>query len=254
MKPAISEFSFGYAVTESIVRHHKAIISGAPIFPSLREEGRSGGGYDLQLNRSTVPLFLQFKLSHRMIRKSCFERKVHRLFSGPFFRIHLMPLKLSLQHNYLLLLDNGINEVYYVAPFFTNQTDLNRFYTTNTVLSNSAFIKPSTIGPLPDKNEHHIAFQGTGLQYLFSKEPKILDTQKFSNVLSDIEIKLKRPEEQTIDLLRRLEVQLKTIIGESKQGNSILNDDKLMKNLSPLDSVTFLARYFFGCEFFLVTK
>jgi len=90
MRPAISEFSFGYAVTEEIIRQQRHVMIGAPIFPSLLQEGRAGGGYDLRINRRGFPLFLQFRLSHKMIKNNSFEIKDHALFSIPFFRIHLM--------------------------------------------------------------------------------------------------------------------------------------------------------------------
>lgn len=47
MKPDISEFSYGYAVTEALIWDEGLPIVGAPIFPSLIEEGRSGG-YKIQ--------------------------------------------------------------------------------------------------------------------------------------------------------------------------------------------------------------
>jgi hypothetical protein len=159
MRPAISEFSYGYAVTEEIVRQQRRCIIGAPIFPSLLQEGQAGGGYDLRINRRGFPLFLQFKLSHKMKRNNCVEVRDYSLMSPPFFRIHLMPLRLSRQHNMLLALDDGSNEVYYIAPFFTTQAELNTYYTNTSVLKNSVLIKPRTIGALPDDEEHHIALQ-----------------------------------------------------------------------------------------------
>lgn len=63
MKPDISEFSYGSAVTEALIFDHGTSITAAPIFPSLIAEGKQGGGYDLPLDRPGQPLFLQFKLS-----------------------------------------------------------------------------------------------------------------------------------------------------------------------------------------------
>ena len=57
MKPNISEFSYGYALTDELIHRREININSAPIFPSLYEEGQNGGGYDLFLDRPGLPLF-----------------------------------------------------------------------------------------------------------------------------------------------------------------------------------------------------
>ncbi len=66
MKPDISEFSYAYALVEDLIVWQKTSLTAAPIFPSLIKEGRSGGGYDVRLDRPSIPLFLQFRLSDYM--------------------------------------------------------------------------------------------------------------------------------------------------------------------------------------------
>jgi hypothetical protein len=66
MNPDFSEFSYGYAVTEELVASLKATVVAAPIFPSLYEEGKKGGGYDVKIPLSGKPIFLQFKLSNHL--------------------------------------------------------------------------------------------------------------------------------------------------------------------------------------------
>jgi len=52
-------------------------LSAAPIFPSLIEEGKAGGGYDVKLDWPFAPLYLQFKRSECMTRRSAREyRKI----------------------------------------------------------------------------------------------------------------------------------------------------------------------------------
>ena len=69
MKPQISEFSYGYALTDELIHWHGTNLTAAPIFPSLYQEGQVGGGYDLMLQRPGLPLFLQFKLADCMVLK-----------------------------------------------------------------------------------------------------------------------------------------------------------------------------------------
>jgi len=43
MKPQISEFSYGYALTDELIHWHGTNLTAAPIFPSLYQEGQVGG-------------------------------------------------------------------------------------------------------------------------------------------------------------------------------------------------------------------
>jgi len=70
MTPDISEFSYGFALTHELIALAGEPLRAAPIFPSLIEEGRAGGGYDVHLDVPGFPLFLQFKRSDCMVRRS----------------------------------------------------------------------------------------------------------------------------------------------------------------------------------------
>jgi hypothetical protein len=50
-----------------ICERWKRGLKVAPVFPSLIQEGRTGGGYDVLLEPG-FPLFLQFKISQYMAR------------------------------------------------------------------------------------------------------------------------------------------------------------------------------------------
>ncbi|MER8702576.1 hypothetical protein [Mesorhizobium sp. M1273] len=57
MKVGYTEFSFGYAFTESLIRSSSAAPVSAPVFPNLIQEGHSG--FDIRINFPGVPLFFQ---------------------------------------------------------------------------------------------------------------------------------------------------------------------------------------------------
>jgi hypothetical protein len=76
MIPQISEFSYGFALTNEIVAWSP--LKFAPIFPSLIEEGKKGGGYDVMLDMPGVPLYLQFKRGYRMTRRTAKEIKQYQ--------------------------------------------------------------------------------------------------------------------------------------------------------------------------------
>ena len=170
MHPNISEFSYGFAVTDELIYWHGTSITAAPVFPSLYQEGQQGGGYDVMIQRDGIPLFLQFKLSYCMVRQ--YAREAHLgLLPLPYYRMYLRPAKHSNQHEMLLDLETAGNEVYYSAPAFHQSWELNEAYLKHIVISRSEWIRPWFIGPLPDDDEHYIAFKQPN-SLVFCSEPK----------------------------------------------------------------------------------
>jgi hypothetical protein len=176
MRPLLSEFSYGYALTEELASGAFGTLVGAPIFPSLIQEGQPGGGYDLQLPLVGMPLFLQFKLSDRMVYRSAAEWKT---FKKPYYRMHIRPARHSDQHQLLLDLENTGEEVYYVAPEFHTTEELNTHYAVSTVAANSVWFRPSDIGILPDNDDHYVAFEpANSTAYFCSRNPRKLETKR----------------------------------------------------------------------------
>ncbi|HYO69602.1 MAG TPA: hypothetical protein VEU33_26355 [Archangium sp.] len=177
MRPIdLSEFSYGYAITEQIIQQVPTSINAAPIFPSLIAEGQPGGGYDIKLSFNGFLLFLLFKISDMMERKSAIE-SAHRSLTPPFYRMHLRSSAKSNQHAMLLALENSGEEVYYAAPEFHTAEELDNIYLSKSVIQNSRFIKPSQIGPLPDNYEHWVSFKPqTRKLYFCSTPPRLLDS------------------------------------------------------------------------------
>lgn len=174
MKPEISEFSYGFALTNELVGW--VALSAAPVFPSLIEEGKAGGGYDVKLDRPGVPLFLQFKRSHCMVRRAAREYQAVLATGGtltvPYYRFPITEASTSEQHEMLLALDDGSNLVFYAAPRFHRINEINQAWSRMDVARRSLFVAPSTIGPLDDA-QHHVAFDGANT-WLCS-EPRVLE-------------------------------------------------------------------------------
>lgn len=169
MTPDISEFTYGFALTNELVGW--MALSSVPIFPSLIEEGKASGGYDVKLDRPGVPLFLQFKRSHVMKRRSANEIKNLGLtLEVPFHRFAITERKRSLQHTSLVTLDNGINEVYYVAPIFHTLDGINEAWSNNRVAQRSIFVSPAEIGIIADDLRHTVSFD-ENVAY-FCSEPR----------------------------------------------------------------------------------
>jgi len=76
--------------------------------------------------------------------------------------MHLRPLRFSDQHDPLLDWEAQGNEVYYVAPEFHEQIELNQFYLARSIVDNSACFTPADIGSLPDQYDHYVVFDRAG--------------------------------------------------------------------------------------------
>src|SRR5262245_8892512 len=145
MTPDISKFSYGFALTHELVNSAGPSLRAAPIFPSLIEEGRAGGGYDVQLDLPGIPLFLQFKRADCMTRRTAKEIKSGLRLRLPFYRFRITERRRSAQHDLLLELDVDPNEVFYAAPRFHLVDELNAAYINNDVRNRSLFIPPATL-------------------------------------------------------------------------------------------------------------
>lgn len=257
MHPDISEFSYGYALTETLISAVPSGLRAAPVFPSLLDEGKPGGGYDVHLPFTGFPLFLQFKLSHWMVRDTALEAQMS-LLTPPFYRMHLRPMKHSQQHPMLLALEATGAAVYYAAPYFHTPAELNDAYTRREVVQRSIFIRPMLIGALPDYEDHHVSFKRGSPTYLCSVDPRPLreadlgDEEFRKELLTGFDRRdhLEPTEESATEWADRLEA----IIRERSAHIEWIDADKLnmLRDRNPLVRFSYLARTFFGCNVTIV--
>jgi hypothetical protein len=256
MHPDISEFSYGYALTETLISASPTPIRAAPIFPSLIEEGSPGGGYDVQIPFPGTPLFLQFKLSHCMVRDTAAEAQ-KGIFSTPYYRMHLRPTKHSQQHPMLLALEATGAAVFYAAPRFHTPSELNDAYTTRQVVHRSILIQPSRIGALPDDEDHYVAFKTGYAIYVCSDKPRQIadstDNREFIEGLGKAfgnSSRLERNRDSVSDWADRLD----DIVRDHRWYIEWITDQRLdaLRDGGPLARFSYLARTFFGCNVVLV--
>jgi hypothetical protein len=184
MEPTFSEFSYGYALTQELASGRFGSLVAAPIFPSLVREGRAGGGYDIQLPFTGVPLFLQFKLSYYLHRSNSLEWEQY---FSPYYRMYLRPLRYSDQHDLLFELERIGSQVFYVAPKFHKVEELNDAYASENVCDRSAFFSPVDIGTLPTIDQHYLTFNSSSVDaFLWSGEPRKLKRPHSSKDIEDI--------------------------------------------------------------------
>ena len=177
MRVGYSEFSFGYAFTENMIRWSASAPTSAPHFPNLVEEGTVG--YDVRVDRNGCPLFLQYKLPGKLVRNSASEVckfKLHGI-HAPFFRILIMKKDVSEQHRLLVDLESQWpGAVFYTAACMWNETEFNQAYVSVGVHRRSVLFSPKEIGYLVDAEQHRVAYR-PGLGYAwFCSEPREIRT------------------------------------------------------------------------------
>jgi hypothetical protein len=183
MKIGYSEFSFGYAFTENLIRSAVSAPKGAPIFPNLYDEG--SWGFDVKIDLPGVPLFFQYKLPELMKRNSARELSITPPLKLviPFFRMPVMRRDLSKQHQLLISLEKSFpGAVFYASSCLSDIHSFNAAYNAARVHDRSALFSPSDIGPLPDDKEHSVAYQdGKSFAY-FCSEPRQIHAITFATV------------------------------------------------------------------------
>ncbi|WP_449045926.1 hypothetical protein [Paracoccus versutus] len=183
MKLNFTEFSYGYAFTENLIRSSSTAPTGAPTFPNLIQEARLG--YDVRIDLPGLPLFFQFKLPELMVRATSKEISQFALpgLSAPFFRMPLMRRSRSDQHIHLIRLEAHFPaSVFYTSPAFSSASSFNGAYSLAEVHARSAFFSPTDIGPLPDDANHTISYTtGSPVAWMCS-EPRPVKVLTFTTL------------------------------------------------------------------------
>lgn len=250
MTPEMSEFSFGFALTAELIHHYRIALMGAPRFPTQNEEGRQGG-YDVELPRRGLPLFLQFKRSDCLVRNNAAEASQ---LGVPYYRMHLMSRRHSDQHALLLDLEGRGNEVYYAAPRFHLMSELNDAYVTNTVAERTSFILPSWCGPLNDDDHHYIAMRADNQTLLFcSRDPRPIHTMGSEEVIRHRIRGMARQRAQLIDeqYMYALGDELIAMYVEAKprdRERERIKTTALRAERRPYEYAREIANTLYGCE------
>lgn len=261
MEPQISEFSYGFALTHEIINATKS-RTVAPIFPSLYRE--SLVGYDVQINLGApfVPLFLQFKLSHCMIRNTAYEISRYNFpVTTPFYRFNLYSRVKSHQHDLLCQLDQFDELVFYAAPIFSTLEQFNSLYASRRILDRTRFVSPMSIGPFRDNDDHSIAFNDKSGLYFCSEEPRQIEGRKTIAELEELFQRKLTGEEGKRLVLEELEAigknmetvlrkKLKEVSATAPDTEKKDDDEGQVKQMLTYISDMALANY--GCQFFVI--
>lgn len=262
VRSGFSEFSYGYALTEQLITASGIPLKVAPIFPSLVAEGRVGGGWDLQLNFKGMALFLQFKLTDCMVRRTAIECKQKNL-NPPFYRMHLRSKKVSPQHDLLLALEKRLRtkrlgKVFYAAPLFFKNATFNRHYLAQQIPAQTRFIAPSAIGLWEDEEPHHVSFDSkssplvfcTGAPRSLGRPP--LDLDGMFRALVGVSSRDRPWPGLAHELIHTLRSVMSAFDIDEPPDAGLLDE---RSQVAPLETLSYLSRVFFEAQpIFLLPK
>lgn len=255
MKPEMSEFSYGYAYTSELVPSLGSSVIAAPEFPSLQQEGKPGGGYDVKIDHG-YPLFLQFKLSHHLARTNS---KEYPLMGGAYYRWHMHARRHSSQHDLLLDLESKGNEVFYVAPAFHQTAELNAHYLAGSVVNTSVVFRPSDIGALPDDEEHYVVFNDRPLAYRCSDDPVEVKCRMMKDwIVTDRRQRKPRPLDQ--EGVIQIADEIADVLRQSRKrfpsgGHKSIDPDDVVRAIQSrptLETLGFLSRTVLDSELLII--
>lgn len=183
MQAEFSEFSYAFALVQELSQVlGNAGMNAVPVFPTQRQEAHLG--YDVRLDLPGFPLFLQFKRGDYA--NSPTAKGV--VLGLPVRRFEVYATKKSSQHD--LLCDLAVRQpgsVFYVAPCFHTQEELNRYSNQRRITSCSCWLPVESIKPFCDNQKHLIAYNGkhsAGRVVAFSERRDITGIPSFEHLLS----------------------------------------------------------------------
>jgi hypothetical protein len=255
MEARLTEFSYGYCVTEELANGPGPRLIAAPYFPSLYTEGKKGGGYDVKIGSA---LFLQFKLCDELSRRTAYETQLG-LLQPTFYRFWLHRRDRSFQHQMLIDLESVAgNQVYYIVPKFAEVNALDRAYRQRRVVERSAIFSPTEIGPQPDKKYHRVSFRpDEDCGWFLSKPKQIRVHNKLELLKRAFSVQTAEEADQYSSLddwLEELAERMRAIRTERVKFKIRLREDDVVVHRTPLEEVAYLARTHFGCELFLCAE
>jgi hypothetical protein len=132
-----SETQFSFCFSFEYIKQFFPFVP-LPIFPNTVDEGRVGGGYDVQINGN---IYFQFKIPLYYDLVSNFWRRDWNVFGHEYYKIKLDTD--GYQFKLLKDLQAPGNEVYYATPEFHTSRDLSTNYISDKIVSNSGIFSLS---------------------------------------------------------------------------------------------------------------
>lgn len=159
--PDFTELTFGYAFLREFERDYVdgGAFPKAPDFISQYDEATEGHDVEIAMSDAT-PVFIQFKRSYVLTRKSAKEIAARHYHDPRIYRMHLHKRGAYRQHKALQRRETAGDVVFYVtSQIYTGPEFAGHFANRTIVNSASALFSPNEI-ILPDEHQdHHVSFK-----------------------------------------------------------------------------------------------
>lgn len=254
MKPEITDISYSTALTFELVTQYDLLTLGAPILPSLRKESI----YQTDMNARSVLLFLQYKLSERIVGTASSLKDDWGI---PYYRFLIHPKNRNKRHELLLNLEAMNNLVYYTAPEFYAKAELYESLMQKTLLINSTFWSPKAIGSLSQAERYTVSYKrGTHFGILEPEKIKIEGVTNGSVLLSEIKSKFEpnQPkvydDEKLIHLGDQMLENYFKVLHTPKEKRLINDIWKSRDRIDPRDYLSLISILLYDCYVYIVTR
>jgi hypothetical protein len=254
MKPEITDISFSAALTLELVTQQGLLTLGAPIFPSLQQEAV----FRTDMNSSSVLLFIQYKLSERIVGTAA---SLNDDWGVPYYRFPIHPKNRNKRHELLLNLEDMNNLVYYIAPEFHTKSELYEALMQKALLTNSTFWSPTAIGALLPAERNTISYKSNLYYGILEPEKRKIDGAiKGEMLLNMIDGKFEANQSELYDNERlaylgdqMLDSYLKVIHTPKEQ--RLINDIRQSRNqIDPRDYLSLISIFLYDCFVYVATR
>jgi hypothetical protein len=176
-----SETQFSFCFTFEFIKRYLPAVP-LPIFPNTVVEGREFGGYDVRIDGN---IYFQYKVPKFYDRRSNFRRRQWNVFNEAYYKVEVDTD--GQQFRLLKDLIFGANEAYYCTPEFHLIPELEIFYLTDEIQTNSALF---SIQELPNYGSgfHELIYNGTQNWGMLFSDPQTIKKTKKRNLLDSFAV------------------------------------------------------------------
>lgn len=143
-------------------------------------------GYDMSIKGPFSAVFLQFKVPRYLYKKNA-KYIADKTYKSPYFEMKIWPHTISPQHNLLIkLAQTPSNHVYYCTPKFTTQNDFTKYFTNDTIGTNSLLIPCENLPLIQGNVKHVITYTDLNNDFIMHSDPFSSYSAPFHLIVSKI--------------------------------------------------------------------
>lgn len=185
LRSEFSEKQYEQLLNAELINKWSTIFLGTPEYPTPQEEAQLGydAKYTVFENSRVKILYFQYKVATYHISTHGKSAKYSNEVGTPYFLAKVRGPKQGNQHNTLRILSKKNENVFYCAPKFHKFIDLNNYFTSKSIFSNSIFLAVKNLPDINDFNSHSIAYAEDGAKSAFFSKPIAVKPENISEAI-----------------------------------------------------------------------